>query len=155
MVIPDIPVIAPAVVIAQSLVATDPVSPESPKVKVELAVSAPLAVKPEVAVISPEMVGVAVQAVPVTVRFPPKEVRLLPETVKVLSSVVAPCRVRVPGVVTEPMVLMLEAPVPIVEFPDEVRVLNAPVLGVPDPIVPGAAQVDPIRVEALIVPVPV
>lgn len=118
-------------------------------------VTVPFEVKPNVAVISPEMVGVAVQAVPVTVRFPPKEVKLAPETVKVLSKVVAPCKVNVPGVVTEPMVLIDDAPVPMVEFPDEVRVVNAPVLGVVEPIVPGIAQVPPIKDEALIVPDPV
>lgn len=83
-------------------------------------------VKPAEAVIRPDMVGVAVQAVPVTVRFPPKEVKLLPETVKVLSKVVAPCKVRAPGVVEEPMVLTEEAPVPMVELPEEVKVVKEP-----------------------------
>ena len=40
----------------------------SPRVNVLLAVSAPLAVNPDVAVIRPEMVGVAVQAVGLIVR---------------------------------------------------------------------------------------
>ncbi len=61
----------PVVEISQSLVLTEPVSPLSPKVNVLLAVKAPLAVKPEVAVIRPEIVGVAVQAVlPNTVVWP-------------------------------------------------------------------------------------
>lgn len=118
-------------------------------------VEAALLSKPLVMVTAPEMVGVAVQAVPVTVKFPPREVRLLPETVKVLSRVVAPCKVKAPGVVTEPMVFIDEAPVPMVEFPDEVKVVKAPVLGVVEPIVPGATQVAPTKEEALIVPVPV
>ena len=147
------PEAAPAVETSQLEVLTDPRSPLSPRVKTLLAVNAPLAVKPDVAVINPEMVGVAVQAVPVTVKLPPREVRLLPETVKVLSNVVAPWRVNVPGVVTEPMVLTDEAPVPKVVLPDEVRVVNAPVFGVVEPIVPGAIQVAPTKDEALIVPV--
>src|SRR5438105_6618914 len=69
-------------------------------------VTAPLEVNPALAVINPETVGVAVQTVPLTVRFPPKVVRLLPVRVKVLSRVVAPWRVKAPGVVVEPMVLM-------------------------------------------------
>src|SRR5215210_7703897 len=106
-------------------------------------VRVPLEVRPEVAVISPEIVGVAVQAVPVTVRLPPKVVKLLPETVKVLSSVVAPWRVRAPGVVTAPIVLIEDAPepnvlvkddpVPIVEAPLEVSVVNEPAPPVIDP----------------------
>lgn len=148
------PEATPAVETSQEEVLTEPKSPLSPRVKAALAVKAPLAVKPEVAVIKPEMVGVAVQAVPVTVRFPPREVRLLPETVKVLSRVVAPCKVKAPGVVTDPMVFIDEAPEPKVVFPDEVNVVNAPVLGVVDPIVPGIAQVPPIKDEALIVPDP-
>ena len=72
---PEIPVIEPAVVIPQSEVFTDPVSPPSPKVKVELAVRAPLAVRPDVAVMRPDIVGVAVHTVPVTVKLPPSEVR--------------------------------------------------------------------------------
>ena len=131
------------------------------KVKEE-ALEAALLSKPEVMVTKPEIVGVAVQAVPVTVRFPPREVKLLPETVRVLSKVVAPCRVKAPGVVVEPMILVDEAPaprvladeepVPRVELPDEVRLVKAPLEGVPEPIVPGAAQVAPINEEALIVP---
>jgi hypothetical protein len=106
-------------------------------------VTVPLLVNPDVAVMRPEMVGVAVQAVPVTVRLPPKEVRLLPETVKVLSRVVAPWRVRAPGVVEEPMVLTLlapepkvlvrEAPVPMVEAPEEVKVVKLPAPPVMEP----------------------
>jgi hypothetical protein len=96
----------------------------------------------------------------VPVPAPPKA-----ERTKVLSSVVAPCKVKAPGVVVEPMVLILEAPppivlvleapepkvlvseapVPIVELPDEVNVVKAPVLGVPEPIGPGAAKVAPFR----------
>jgi len=38
---------------------------------------------------------------------------------------------------------------------DPVRVVNAPVPGVVEPIEPGDAKVAPLRVEALIVPVPV
>src|ERR1035437_1234095 len=99
---------------------------------------------PSVPVISPEIVGVAVQEFPVTVKFPPKEVKLLPETVNVLSSVVAPCRVNAPGVPVEPIVfvdeaplpkVLVEAPVPNVVDPLEVKVENAPVEGVPAPIV--------------------
>ena len=146
---------APRVVMSQSLVLIDPASPLSPRVKVLFAIKAPLAVKPDVAVIRPEMVGVAVQAVPETVRLPPREVRFAPETVKVLSNVVAPWRVKVPGVVVEPIVLMLDAPVPRVVLPLEVRVVKAPELGVVEPIVPGAIQVALTREEALIVPVPV
>ena len=137
-------------------------------------VTAPFEVSPEVAVISPEMVGVAVQAVPVTVRFPPKEVRKLPETVKVLSRVVAPCKVSVPGVVTDPMVLILEAPVPRVVLPLDVKVVNAPVpavvaptetkLATPAPVIfqlssfkarEVEASVDPMMmVSAVVPPVP-
>lgn len=80
---------------------------------------------------------------------------LAPVWEKELSKVVAPCRVKVPGVVTEPIVFIDEAPVPIVELPEEVSVLKAPVLGVVEPMVPGAAQVPPIKLEALMVPVPV
>ena len=57
--------------------------------------------------------------------------------------------------VTEPMVLTDEAPVPKVVPPDEVRVVKAPVLAVVEPMVPGAIQVAPIKDEALMVPVPV
>ena len=89
---------------------------------------------PDVAVMSPEIVGVAVHVVPVTVRFPPSEVKLAPETVNVLSSVVAPWRVRAPGVVIEPIVLADEAAVPRFVFPVELRVVNAPVKGVVAPI---------------------
>ena len=116
-------------------------------------------VNPAEAVIRPEIVGVAVQVVPVTVRLPPKEVRFDPETVKVLSKVVAPWRVKAPGVEVDPMVLTEEAPlpkvlvrdepVPMVDAPEEVRVVNAPVEGVPDPIGPGAAKVAPFKDEAL------
>ena len=49
--------------ISQLEVLTEPASAPSPKVKVLLAVKAPLAVNPEVAVMSPDMVGMAVQAV--------------------------------------------------------------------------------------------
>jgi len=72
----------------------------------------------------------------VTVKFPPRDVRLFPDTVNVLSSVVAPCKVKAPGVVTapivfideapEPNVFVKEAPVPIVELPEEVRVVKEP-----------------------------
>jgi len=86
-------------------------------------VEAELLSNPEVIVTAPDIVGVAVQAVPVTVKFPPREVRLLPETVKVLSNVVAPCKVKVPGVVTEPIVFIDEAPVPKVVDPDDVNVV--------------------------------
>src|SRR3989344_6721143 len=86
-------------------------------------------------------------------RLPPRLVRLLPETVNVLSKVVAPWRVRVPGVVTEPMALIEEAPVPRVVAPEEVRVVKAPVLGVVEPMVPGATQVAPTKLLALMVPV--
>ncbi len=82
-------------------------------------VRVPFDVSPDVAVISPEIVGVAVQVVPVTVRLPPSDVKLEPETVKVLSSVVAPWRVSVPGVVVEPMTVVDEAPAPMVLADDE------------------------------------
>jgi hypothetical protein len=39
-----------------------------------------------------------------------------------------------------PKVLVVEAPVPIVEFPDEVKVVKAPVFGVVPPMPKGAAQ---------------
>src|SRR3989344_8279083 len=66
----DTPVMAPSVVMSQSEVLIEPVSPLSPRVNVELAVKAPLAVKPDVAVIKPEIVGVAVQDVPIIVGLP-------------------------------------------------------------------------------------
>ena len=138
--------------------------------KAAATVTVPLEVKPEVAVMSPEIVGVAVQAVPVTVRFPPKEVRLLPDTVKVLSKLVAPRRVKAPGVVVEPMVLMDEAPEPkvLVVFipvakvvlPEEVIVVNAPVEGVVAPIVvplivpPVIAEDEDAKLLAVTKPVP-
>ena len=63
-----------------------------------------------------------------------------------MSKIVVPCKVKTPGAVTEPMVLILEAPppmvllslapepkvlvreapVPMVELPEEVRVEKAP-----------------------------
>lgn len=93
-----------------------------------------------------------------------------------LSRVVAPCKLKAPGVVTEPMTLVDEAPaprlladeapVPKVELPEEVRVVKAPdpwvvtpievkfpAAGVVVPMAPGAIQVAPTREEALIVPV--
>ena len=70
-VIPVKPEATPAVEISQLEVLTEPVSPLSPKVKVLLAVKAPLAVNPEVAVIKPEIVGVAVQEVGLTVKDEP------------------------------------------------------------------------------------
>ena len=51
---------------------------------------------------------------------------LAPVWEKVLSRVVAPCKVIVPGVVVDPRVLIEEAPVPRVEFPEEVRVVKEP-----------------------------
>ena len=119
-------------------------------------VAVPLAVNPEVAVIKPEIVGVAVQAVPVTVKFPPREVRLLPETVKVLSNVVAPCKVKVPGVVTEPIVFIDEAPVPKVVDPDDVNVVKAPVPAVVAPILVALMPVAVVsKLEELTVKAPV
>ncbi len=53
--------------------------PVWPKLALFCTVTFPLAVRPEVAVISPEIVGVAVQAVPVTVRFPPKVTNPVPK----------------------------------------------------------------------------
>lgn len=53
------------------------------------------------------------------------------------------------AVVPVPKVLVKEVPVPIVEAPDEVKVVNAPVDGVPEPIAPGAAKVAPFKEEAL------
>lgn len=44
---------------------------------------------------------------------------------------------------------------PKVVFPFDDRVVKTPEFGVVDPIVPGAAQVPPIKLEALIVPVEV
>jgi hypothetical protein len=110
-----------------------------------------------------------------TVPFP---IVKTPEMEAVLSRVVAPCRVRAPGVVTEPIVfideapapnvLVVEAPVPMIESPLEERVVNAPVpwvvtpievklpaAGVPVPMASGAAQVAPWSELALMVPVPV
>jgi hypothetical protein len=138
-------------------------------------VNVPLEVSPEVAVMSPEIVGVAVQDVPVTVRFPPRVVRPVPRREKVglevtfprvkavvlasPATIVDPRRVRVPGVVAEPIVLIEEAPlpkvlvrddpVPRVVLPFEVRVVKAPVPGVPEPMAPGAAKVAPFKEEAL------
>ena len=155
------PEAAPAAVTSQTLESMVTFSPLSPRVtrplasKVPLAVKVPVEVKPEVAVIKPEMVGVAVQAVPVTVKLPPKEVKLLPETVNVLSKVVAPWRVKVPGVVVEPMTLTEEALVPMLVLPEEDRVVNAAVPGVVLPIPNGAPQVARCKEEALIVPVEV
>jgi hypothetical protein len=136
-----------------------PVPDDNTKFWLAPTVRVPLEVNPEVAVINPEIVGVAVQEVPVTVRFPPKDVRLDPETVKVLSKVVAPWRVKAPGVDVDPIVLTEEAPepnvlvrdepVPMVEAPEEVKVVNAPDPGVPEPIEPGAAKVAPFKDEAL------
>jgi hypothetical protein len=111
-------------------------------------------VNPDVAVMSPEIVGVAVQAVPVTVRFPPRVVSPVPSKVRVglvvtfprvntvvfaePATMVEPRRVRVPGVVAEPIVLIDDAPdpkvfvnddpVPIVEAPEEVSVVKEPAL---------------------------
>ena len=113
----------------------------------------PLAVKPLVAVINPEIVGVAVQDVPVTVKFPPNVVNPVPNNVRVgfvvtLPSVMAvvfadpativePSKVKVPGVVADPIVfideaplpnvLVVEAPVARVVFPEEVSVVKEPV----------------------------
>jgi hypothetical protein len=56
---------------SQVLVLTEPASPPSPKVNVLLAVNAPLAVNPDVAVIRPDMVGVAVQEVGLIVNVLP------------------------------------------------------------------------------------
>ena len=91
--------------------------------------------------------------VPWTTRLPPSVVRLLPDTVKVLSRVVAPWRVKAPGVVVEPMVLTDEAPepkvlvkeepVPMVEAPEEVRVVKAPVEAV---VAPMAVELMPVAV---------
>jgi hypothetical protein len=65
------PVIAPAVEMSQVLVLTDPAYEPLPKVNVLLAVNAPLAVNPDVAVIRPDMVGVAVQEVGLIVNVLP------------------------------------------------------------------------------------
>ena len=112
----------------------------------------PFDVSPDVAVTSPEIVGVAVQAVPVTVRFPPRDVRPVPSNVRVglvvtfpkvmavvlapPATIVDPSKVKVPGVVAAPMVLIDEAPepnvfvsdepVPIVDAPEDVRVVKDP-----------------------------
>src|SRR3989344_2554365 len=118
-----------------------------------LAVRVPVAVNPEVAVINPEIVGVAVQDVPVTVKSPPNVVNPVPNNVRVgfvvtLPSVMAvvfadpativePSKVKVPGVVADPIVfideaplpnvLVVEAPVARVVFPEEVSVVKEPV----------------------------
>ena len=139
-----------------------PVPEEMARLELFWIVTVPFEVSPEVAVMSPEIVGVAVQAVPVTVRFPPNVVRLEPETVKVLSKVVAPCKVRAPGVVAEPMVLIDEAPEPKVfvvlipvakvVLPEEVRVVNAPEPAVVIPMLVKLAAtgvVTPIAVELI------
>lgn len=55
---------------------------------------------------------IALALFPEKVKLPPRVVRLLPETVKVLSRVVAPCKVREPGVVAEPITFTEDAPVP-------------------------------------------
>jgi len=51
-----------------------------------------------------------------------------------------------------PKVFVVPAPVPIVELPDEVSVVNAPVFAVVEPIVPGTSHVAPSRLDELIVP---
>ena len=84
MVIPDIPVKTPVASMSQSEVLIEPVSPLSPNVKVLLAVKAPLAVRPLVAVMRPEMVGVAVQAVGEMVRVDPAIVVTVLELPKVM-----------------------------------------------------------------------
>ena len=86
---------------------------------------------------------------PVNLRSPPKVVKLSPDIVNVLSKVVAPCKVKVPGVVVEPIVLTDEAPVPIVELPLEVRLVKAPARGVALPMVPVRALEVEERVKAL------
>ena len=84
MVIPEIPVKTPVVSMSQSEVLMEPVSPPSPRVKVLLAVKAPLAVRPDVAVMRPEMVGVVVQAVGEMVRVDPAIVVTVLELPKVM-----------------------------------------------------------------------
>lgn len=56
-------------------------------------------------------------------------------------------RFRAPVVMVKPLLA--------VSVPDAERVVNAPLFGVVEPIVPGESQVLPSKVEALIVPVPV
>jgi hypothetical protein len=78
--------------------------------------------------------------------------------VKVLSRVVAPWKVSAPGVVLEPIVfieeapdpnvLVVEEPVANVELPEELRVVNRPLLAVPEPMAPGAANVAPFKDSA-------
>ena len=81
---PEIPVKTPVVSMSQSEVLIEPVSPLSPRVKVLLAVKAPLAVRPLVAVIKPEMVGVALQAVGEIVRVEPAIVVIVEALPKVM-----------------------------------------------------------------------
>src|SRR3989344_9162852 len=76
---PVSPDAAPAAVTSQTLESMVTLSPLSPRVTTALASRVPLAVRPEVAVMSPEIVGVAVQVVPVTVGVPPRAVRVLAE----------------------------------------------------------------------------
>ena len=76
---------------------------------------------------------------PVTERVPPKVVAFAPETVKVLSKVVAPCKVRVPGVVAEPMTFTEDAPEPKVVLLVEEKVPVTEVLP-PSAVVPVTAS---------------
>ena len=67
----------------------------------------------------------------------------MPVTTSVLSSVVAPCKVSVPGVVAEPMVLTEDAPEPkVLTLPDAVPKTIAP----EDVIVPPRLRL-PVKVE--------
>ena len=135
------------------LVTVQPLTPEPPASKTSPVEEPAMETVPEVpasmvrlvAAVETAMAGAA----PVKLRLPPREVKLAPETVKVLSRVVAPCKVRVPGVVVEPIVLMEEspepkvlvvpAPVAKVVLPEEVKVEKAPV----------DAEVAPMAVELM------
>ena len=130
------------------LVTVQPLAPEPPAKRTSPVEEAPMETVPEVpasmvklvAAVETEMAGVT----PVKLKLPPREVKLAPETVKVLSRVAAPCKVKAPGVVVEPIVLMEEspepkvlvvpAPVARVVLPEEVRVVKAPVPGVVAPM---------------------
>ena len=86
---------------------------------------------------------VRASSVPVVMSVAAPEMVTAP-VLKVLSNVVAPCRVKAPGVVTDPMVftdeapdpkvLVVLAPVAKVVLPEEVNVVNAPVPGVAAPM---------------------
>ena len=128
--IPEIPVKAPDVDMSQSDVLIEPVSPLSPRVKVLLAVKAPLAVNPDVAVIRPEMVGVAVQAVGEMVREEPVTVvraEALPKVMAPSPEYVVPLKVMA-SIVAEADAVVNDV------WPVTVRLVPIPTLPVKEPL---------------------